>query len=92
MLSYGTAFKAPDLNDLYGYGGNARLKPEESTSVEIGSKHTLGQFSINSAFYQFDIDNLINCPFDPITFVCSNINIDKVSIEGIDLGIQWQQE
>lgn len=90
-ISYGTAFKAPDLNDLYGYGGNARLKPEESTSVEVGSKHTLGQFSINSAFYQFDIDNLINCPFDPITFVCSNINIDKVSIEGIDLGIQWQQ-
>ncbi|HQV81130.1 MAG TPA: TonB-dependent receptor [Agitococcus sp.] len=90
--NYGTAFKAPDLNDLYGYGGNINLKPEESRSIEIGSKHTFGQVSFNSAFYQSDIDNLINCPTDPITYTCSNINIDKAAIKGIELGIKWQHD
>ncbi|MCP5174430.1 MAG: TonB-dependent receptor [Moraxellaceae bacterium] len=91
-LNYGTAFKAPDLNDLYGYGGNINLKPEESRSIELGSKHHLGNLSINSAIYQFNIDNLIDCPTDPITFNCSNINVDKAKIKGIELGVQWQQD
>lgn len=91
-ISYGTAFKAPDLNDLYGYGGNLNLKPESSESMEIGSKHTFGKVNINSAIYQFNIDNLIDCPFDPITFMCSNININKASIQGIELSVKWQQD
>lgn len=91
-LNYGTAFKAPDLNDLYGYGGNLNLKPEESTSVELGSKHNFGALSVNSAIYQFDIDNLIDCPTDPITFSCTNVNIDKANIKGIELGLKWQQD
>lgn len=90
--NYGTAFKAPDLNDLYGYGGNIHLKPEESNSVEIGSKHHIGSFNLTTAVYQFEIDNLINCLTDPITFNCSNINIDKAAIEGIELGVKWQQD
>lgn len=90
-LNYGTAFKAPDLNDLYGYGGNINLKPEESRSIELGSKHHIGNLSINSAIYQFKIDNLIDCPTDPITFNCNNINIDKANITGMELGAQWQQ-
>lgn len=91
-VNYGTAFKAPDLNDLYGYGGNVNLKPEESVSVEVGSKHTLGQFKVITAFYQYDIDNLIDCPMNPITFSCQNINVNKASIEGIELGVNWQQD
>lgn len=87
--NYGTAFKAPDLNDLYGYGGNVNLKPEESTSVELGSKHTVGQLKLNTAFYQYDIDNLISCVGG---FPCQNINVDKASIKGIELGINWQQD
>lgn len=58
--NYGTAFKAPDLNQLYGFGGNPLLNPEESTSVEIGSKHTLGAIFINTAFFQTKIDHLIS--------------------------------
>ena len=87
--NYGTAFKAPDLNDLYGYGGNVNLKPEESTSVEVGSKHTIGPFKLNTAFYQYDIDNLISCVGG---FPCQNINVDKASIKGVELGISWQQD
>ncbi|MBK7299880.1 MAG: TonB-dependent receptor [Moraxellaceae bacterium] len=87
--NYGTAFKAPDLNDLYGYGGNINLKPEDSRSIEIGSKHTFGQLSFNSAFYQSDIDNLINCIG---AYPCTNINIDRAAIEGIELGFKWQHE
>jgi vitamin B12 transporter len=32
----GSAFKAPTLNDMYAFGGNPDLKPEESISYEIG--------------------------------------------------------
>jgi vitamin B12 transporter len=88
-ISYGTAFKAPDLNDLYGYGGNINLKPESSKSMEIGSKHTIGKVNINSAIYQFDIDNLINCVGG---FPCSNVNVDKAKINGAEFGIKWQQD
>ncbi|MFM5884031.1 MAG: TonB-dependent receptor plug domain-containing protein [Novosphingobium sp.] len=34
--SYGEGFKAPTLYQLYGYGGNALLRPETSRSFELG--------------------------------------------------------
>jgi vitamin B12 transporter len=34
--SYGEGFKAPTLYQLYGYGGNVNLAPEESRSYEMG--------------------------------------------------------
>ena len=33
--SAGTAFRAPDATDLYGFGGNPDLDPEESQSLEL---------------------------------------------------------
>lgn len=59
-INYGTAFKAPDLTELYGSSGNINLKPEESSSVEIGSKHSFDMFSIKTAFFSTQIDNLVN--------------------------------
>ena len=34
-LAAGTAFRAPDATDLYGFGGNPDLEPEESQSFEV---------------------------------------------------------
>ncbi len=56
----GTAFKTPDLNDIYGFGGNINLTPETSRSVEIGSQHKLGSVSIKTAFFKTQINDLIN--------------------------------
>lgn len=34
--SFGEGFKAPTLNQLYGYGGNTALQPETSTAFDLG--------------------------------------------------------
>lgn len=58
--SYGTAYKAPTFNELYYPNfGNDKLKPEGSSSYEIGvnGKHDWGSWSINH--YQTYIKDLI---------------------------------
>ncbi|MBS0481239.1 MAG: TonB-dependent receptor [Proteobacteria bacterium] len=37
--SWGQGFKAPTLYQLYGYGGNAKLRPETSESFDVGIEH-----------------------------------------------------
>ena len=57
--SYGTAFKAPSLSQLYGIGGNAALRPEESRNREIGLTWEQGGQSVSATYYLNKIDNLI---------------------------------
>lgn len=86
----GTAFRAPSLNEMYTqWGGNADLKPEESTSYEIGADYQLNQnFAANISLYQNEIENLINS--DPVTWKMGNIN--KATFKGGELGLKWQQD
>ncbi|HED33667.1 MAG TPA: TonB-dependent receptor, partial [Gammaproteobacteria bacterium] len=60
FISYGSAFKAPNFNQLYFPNfGSPTLSPEESTSLEVGlrGKYSAGNWSLN--VYQTNIDNLI---------------------------------
>ncbi|VAW70584.1 Outer membrane vitamin B12 receptor BtuB [hydrothermal vent metagenome] len=78
FISYGSAFKAPTFNELYfPFFGTDTLKPEESTSLEIGlrAKHDTGNWSLN--IYQTNIDNLI--AFDTTTFFANNINRSQIT-------------
>jgi vitamin B12 transporter len=86
--NYGTAYHAPDLNDLYGYGGNPLLKPEESQSSEIGSKHQLGDVALNIALFNIDIDNLVSCVGG---YPCTNVNVEEARSQGVEAGINWKQ-
>lgn len=83
----GSAFKAPTFNDMYGWGGNPDLKPEESISYEIGidQKFNYGISAGLSAFVT-KVDDLINS--DPVTY--QMVNIDKAKIEGAESYIKWQ--
>ena len=63
-LSYGTAFRAPDFNELYYpdlgyYSGNPNLEPETSESLEVGVRGQYARWFWDAALYQTDIDNLI---------------------------------
>ncbi|XID74274.1 TonB-dependent receptor plug domain-containing protein [Alkanindiges sp. WGS2144] len=85
----GTAFKAPSGNDLYGYGGNTDLKPEESASYELGLDHQLtSTLNAYASVYRTNIKNLINP--DPVTY--QMVNIDKASLTGGEAGLKWQQD
>ena len=64
--SFGEGFKAPTLNQLYGYGGNIALQPETSTALEFGIEFGdrgntwdgLGHFAIT--LFRRDSANLID--------------------------------
>ncbi len=78
FISYGSAFKAPSFNELYfPFFGADNLKPEKSTSLEMGlrGKHSTGNWSLN--IYQTNIDNLI--AFDTATFLANNINRSQIT-------------
>ena len=85
FASYGSAFKAPTFNDLYypGYGSET-LKPEESSSAEIGIRGKYNNASWSFNIYQTNIDNLIaGVETAPFTYTATNIN--KAQISGAEL-------
>lgn len=74
LASYGTAFKAPAINDLYWPNststylgntyiteGNPSLEPEKSNTLEIGLRHQITSHSrYEVSVYQTELDNLID--------------------------------
>jgi vitamin B12 transporter len=85
----GSAFKAPTLNDMYAYGGNPDLKPEESFSYEIGLDQKLAyNISTGLSLYTTEVDNLID--FDGV--LNQMRNLEKAKMEGSELYVKWQGE
>ncbi|WP_343620060.1 TonB-dependent receptor plug domain-containing protein [Acinetobacter proteolyticus] len=85
----GSAFKAPTLNDMYAYGGNPDLKPEESLSYEIGLDQKLAyNISTGLSLYTTEVDNLID--FDGV--LNQMRNLEKAKMEGSELYVKWQGE
>lgn len=79
--SWGSAFKAPNFNELYWPNfGNPALVPEESWTSEVGiNSQQLGvDWSING--YYTEIDNLIA--------VFPVVNIDKAEIYGLEASVK----
>ncbi|GKX48052.1 TonB-dependent vitamin B12 receptor BtuB [Pectobacterium carotovorum] len=80
FASYGTAYKAPNLNQVYSEKyGNLNLKPEESKQWEGGFEGLTGPVNWRLSGYRNDIDNLIN--FDPTNRYS---NIQKARIKGAE--------
>jgi vitamin B12 transporter len=97
LAAAGTAFRAPDSTDRFGFGGNPALAPESSRNVEVGIQlrpSPRARFTL-SAFHD-DIDNLIVFVVtDPVTFDGINRNVEHARIEGVEAsyrvtGDTWQ--
>ena len=80
----GTAFRAPDSTDRFGFGGNPNLRAETARNLEIGLRLKLSS-SQNLGISVFDtqIDDLIVIDFTQFPSVAQNV--DKASIRGIEL-------
>ncbi|WP_435631813.1 TonB-dependent receptor domain-containing protein [Carnimonas bestiolae] len=85
--SWGNAFRVPTFNELYwpndGYfSGNPDLKPEKSSTVELGmrAEHRLGFWDI--ALYQSRYRDLINYAGDDFS---REVNVNRARIEGVEL-------
>jgi vitamin B12 transporter len=95
----GTGRKNPTFTELYGYFpgqfvGNPDLKPESSTSYDIGIDKMLqdGAVVLQLSLFRQDLEDEINgFVFDPDTFLASAENIDGTSRRsGVELGANWQ--
>jgi vitamin B12 transporter len=87
IASAGTAFRAPDATDRYGFAGNPDLEPEESQNYELGLRQRLGAHQrLSLSAFQNDIDQLVT--YD---FVLDLLrNIDRARIRGIEAGYEYE--
>ena len=92
--SYGSAFKAPTFNDLYypfldfgifgSYVGNPNLAPEKSDNIEASLRFEDAETSASVTVYQNKIRDLIASNG---LLAGTQINVNKVKIEGITLAV-----
>lgn len=88
--SYGTAFKAPSLFELYGTGffcgGNRSIQPEYSRGYEVGVEQGIFDRKVKAGITYFfnTYSNLIQCP-PPFT---SLQNVANAQSEGFETFVQ----
>lgn len=83
--SFGTAFRAPAIGELYyPFSGNADLQPEKSRSYDVGYTRRAGKTELDLSLFRNDIRDLIE--YDFVTNV--NANIGKARTEGIEASLQ----
>ena len=84
----GTAFRAPDATDRFGFGGNPALKPETARNVELGVKHALSaRQALALSAFDNHIEDLIEFS-DPDGFLGPQPgmmqNVDRARIRGVE--------
>ena len=93
--AFGTGYRTPSLYEIYGgyyYGGqvitigNPNLKPEESTSYEVGVTQPFlnDKLSVGVTWFHIDFDNLII--FDGFNY--KYMNADTGETEGIEAKVE----
>ncbi|MCS2155591.1 TonB-dependent vitamin B12 receptor BtuB [Scandinavium sp. H11S7] len=80
VASYGTAFKAPNLGQLYGFYGNENLDPEESKQWEGAFEGLTAGVNWRVSGYRNDVDNLI----DYDSHLDQYYNVGKARIKGVE--------
>lgn len=88
--SFGTGFKSPALQQLFGaFGGNPALKPETSTGYDAGFEQALFGDAVTggATWFHNDIRNLISFG-PPPTF--TNFNIGKARTQGVESFVAWK--
>ncbi len=87
--SYGTAFRAPSLFELFDPTfGNTGLDPEESAGWDAGIDQTFanGDYRFSATYFALDIDNLI-----VFTFPAGYANVtDRTERRGVELSARAQ--
>lgn len=84
----GSSFAAPSLFQRFGvspfFTGNPNLRPERSTSWEIGVEHDVGRFAtLGATYFQTWANDLIDTRFAGGTF--TPINVQRARINGVEV-------
>ena len=86
-FAWGQGFRAPTINDLFFPGfANPNLKPERSTSWEIGADQRLWRDRIRfgATYFNQNFSDLIQFVFDPTTFLFIPENVGRAQIRGVE--------
>ena len=86
-FAWGQGFRAPTINDLFFPGfANPNLKPERSTSWEIGADQRLWRDRIRfgATYFNQNFSDLIQFVFDPTTFLFIPENVGRAQIQGVE--------
>lgn len=80
IASYGTAFKAPNQGQLFGYYGNRNLNPEESRQWEGAFEGLTAGVNWRISGYRNLVDNLIDFNSGTNRYY----NVGKANIKGVE--------
>ncbi len=84
--SYGTAFRAPSIVDLYyPFYGNPDLKPERSRSYEVALSRSADPWRFDIALFRNDIRDLIQ--YDVALQLPGNVGSART--EGVEVSAAW---
>ena len=87
FVNISSAYKIPSLYQLYSDYGNKNLKPESSTTYELGlqTQSTDRKMSIRFVAFKRDIKNLIIFYTAPVTYASQYINRDQQHDYGFEV-------
>lgn len=90
----GTAYRAPDATDRFGFGGNPDLLPESARSVELGLRYRASdRHRLSLVAFHKEVDDLIQYVItDFATFDGENRNFERARITGVEASWDYQAE
>ena len=89
--SYGTAFRAPNFNELYfPFSGDPHLLPETTEGFDIGVQQRIGDSSVTLDLTWFDIDFDQLIEFDLTSFTFGNVA--RASSSGAELTLRYRPD
>ena len=90
----GTAYRAPDATDRFGFGGNTDLLPESARSVEVGLRYRAnGRHRLSLVAFHKEVDDLIQYVItDFSTFEGENRNFERARIAGVEASWDYDAE
>ena len=80
IASGSNAFRAPTFQDLFGFGGNANLRPERAHTNELGVQWAEGPHRLRVVAFDTEYQDAIT--FDNVTFTVRNVR--KASVQGYE--------
>jgi vitamin B12 transporter len=91
--SFGTGFRAPSINELFGpFGANPNLQPETSTGFDVGIEQSFlgGRLFADVTYFDLKIDDLIGyvCPDPAIDPFCENGGYNQISGTSTSRGVE----
>jgi iron complex outermembrane receptor protein len=91
---YGTAFRAPSVEELYYQDGgfsqlpSPNLKPEVITTYEFIAEQRIGShLRATAAGFYYEIKNLVQAGTDPGTGLFKLTNLGSANAKGLELGV-----